>query len=134
MRKLIGLSLSFCVKDILLGRIKEDEVFLIFYKANPTSPAAIDQYKQTYWKGFATVHIEGVLERLESRLHLLDDEVLYIPNSVWVDSSQPHFWGPVNDGIGMEGTFLRFELNGDRVWSKSNGMFPVTTNHAKDMS
>ncbi len=49
----VGLSLSFCVSDILRGKIKEEEVKEIIAGTN-TSPEQWDElmksYKESYWR------------------------------------------------------------------------------------
>ena len=133
LKKLIGLSLSFCVKDIMLGRVKTEEVFIIHCKADPRSTAMLDQYMQTYWKNFNLSAVQAVLHELQPKFHRLNDGLLYIPNGVWANAEKPHFWGPVNDGYGLEGTYLRFGLDGERIWAESNGMYQMPTNLAKEM-
>lgn len=50
----IGLSLSFCVNDILKGIIKEEEVTKIIASTDASTPkdweVVIGEYKKRYWK------------------------------------------------------------------------------------
>lgn len=49
----VGLSLSFCVNDILRGKIREEEVKEIIAATNASTPEKIDEvigaYKRIYW-------------------------------------------------------------------------------------
>lgn len=50
---LIGLSLSFCIKDILLGRVKDEEVYAIITGTDIQSEEVweevIKRYSDLYW-------------------------------------------------------------------------------------
>lgn len=49
---MVGLSLSLCVRDILIGRVSEDEVEYILAAARPevlTHPGSLASYKRVYW-------------------------------------------------------------------------------------
>jgi hypothetical protein len=52
--KLVGLSVSFCIQDIIKGRRNEDEVNYIVTDTSFTNETefqeVIDQYKKTYWR------------------------------------------------------------------------------------
>ena len=50
----VGLSLSFCVEDILNNIVKEEEIKEIIASTNASTPEQIDKlinsYKKTYWQ------------------------------------------------------------------------------------
>ena len=51
----VGLSLSFCVRDIMRGNVQEEEVKQVIAATDAKSPAEwkklIDDYKKIYWGG-----------------------------------------------------------------------------------
>jgi hypothetical protein len=102
-KKLIGLSLSFCIKDILLGRVKEDEVFMLYCKADPTSQEMLRQYMQSYWSDFTMEDVRALLDRMKPKIHQLH-HALRIPLGIWYDATQPHHWVEDRDGLVLEGT------------------------------
>lgn len=55
-RHLIGFSLSLCIKDILEGKVKKEEVLFIQTACNPRGQDdindIIEQYLRTYWCRF----------------------------------------------------------------------------------
>lgn len=66
--KLYGVSLSFCVLDILMGRIAEDVVGAIYcgfdYEKGIGAP---EHYYGIYWKKFPKSEVDGLLARLDIR-------------------------------------------------------------------
>jgi hypothetical protein len=53
MSKIVGLSMSFCVRDIAEGRVDESEVVMVITgtrcKDYDALQSVIDIYKETYW-------------------------------------------------------------------------------------
>lgn len=72
MSKLIGLSISFCVRDICEGRVSFDDVSFIIpgmdLNENNTIWDVYERYKQSYWSKFPE-QSRLVLERIEIRSH-----------------------------------------------------------------
>lgn len=55
MRHLIGLSLSFCMRDILKGNLAHHELVAILTStAFKTPEEAVDYYYLNYWRDYAT--------------------------------------------------------------------------------
>ncbi len=65
---LVGFSLSFCVKDILLGRVKEEDVMVIFCGTNIRTREAmtsvIARYSQGYWGAKNKKKASAIIYRL----------------------------------------------------------------------
>ena len=71
----IGNSLSMCVKEILEGKISQDNVVCIIASTRfPDIQTAIERYSSSYWKDFN----EG--------------EILAIMIAVWPKVLQPRMW------------------------------------------
>lgn len=67
MRKYIGLSLSFCMLDILEGRISIEEIAGIITSTKfDTLEQAVDMYQSTYWKKFSKEYCTETLESVWS--------------------------------------------------------------------
>lgn len=66
--KFIGLSLSNCVRDILVGHIDIKNVAFIiagtFIKDRKSLNHVIDSYRMSYWQNFSTNDVLEVLETL----------------------------------------------------------------------
>lgn len=65
MRKYIGLSLSFCMSDILEGRISIEEIAAIVSSTKfNTIEEAVDYYQPTYWYKFNKKTCQETLESI----------------------------------------------------------------------
>ena len=91
--KFIGLSLSFCVKDILDGKKKLDDVLCIvsntaFDPARETEKL-LDVYCRTYWKEKRTEAREILSHLLVSRRliqpRLIDPDYSHRPDPIWIE-------------------------------------------------
>lgn len=67
----IGLSLSFCIKDILDGKVREDEVLAIITGTNAQNAVEreklLNGYCETYWRGQEKEALM-VVDRLNGRI------------------------------------------------------------------
>ena len=92
-----GRSLSFCVKDILSGKVSISEVGKIVSstacKNDEDWKSLIDAYSQSYWYDFSSLEINDVMTRLirEGKIEqprLLNSKVqaLYRAGGNWADS------------------------------------------------
>jgi len=61
--KFVGLSLSFCVKHILEGRISEDQVAFIV-PGFPWDGIVSESYYSIYWKPWEKAKVDELLSRL----------------------------------------------------------------------
>ena len=72
MAKLIGLSLSGCVRDILEGSVKIDDVAKIIsataFFTDDDWQEGLDTYCKTYWKKFTLVRIIEVMADVRDRI------------------------------------------------------------------
>ena len=91
-QRYIGFSLSFCVKDILLGEVKAEEVIYIYSACRPTSATDVEEiiqrYSETYWRQFTKEQISSVLTALEDRIGWSNYQMMRtsmcIATGVWV--------------------------------------------------
>ena len=68
--KLLGLSLSFCVKDILSGRVSIDDVECIVSCTRFESASqAYDHYIVDYWSDYPSETVHAVLNELWPRVY-----------------------------------------------------------------
>lgn len=109
--KLTGLSLSYCVKDIVAGRVPYDAVDHIVASTAAASPAAWDeliaQYKNVYWH----VHqdeADRVVRRLlaEGKIdqpRLRGQEHHSIASGHWMDVTTQEVFRPEKDVLARLG-------------------------------
>jgi hypothetical protein len=113
LRTFLGLSLSFCIKDILSGHVDLSEVteiissttgFVENGQPGPNYDEIIDRYMQVYWIDFSRDEIESLLAII---LPAITEEMHGLPGA-WVDASQPHYWGWVPHGnhLGIVGDYV----------------------------
>jgi len=88
--KLVGLSLSFCIRDILAGRVKAEDVeCIITATACSNIYDIIDDYSQDYWAGYEKSDIINLLKQLEDRI--IQPRLYYphflicIPDGCWLN-------------------------------------------------
>jgi len=91
---MIGLSLSFCIKDIMHGNVAEGDVTKIITSTAARTEADWDRliagYRQTYWRAFEGDAVVALIQRLRAqgkieqpRLH--DPEYFHsINDGCWV--------------------------------------------------
>jgi len=67
---MIGLSLSFCIKDIMHGNVAEGEVTKIITSTACRTEADWDRliagYRQTYWRAFEGAAVAELIQRLRA--------------------------------------------------------------------
>jgi hypothetical protein len=63
----IGLSLSFCVTDILAGEVAVEDVVLIYAGTNGLAEVC-ERYRRSYWRKFDTAKVDAVLAALADRI------------------------------------------------------------------
>lgn len=67
-RHLIGFSLSFCLRDILQGKVDREEVLFIQTACAPRNDVerdeVIEQYSRTYWRDFGHKEIALLFDEL----------------------------------------------------------------------
>jgi hypothetical protein len=64
-----GLSLSFCVTEIMRGKVSEDEVVSIIASTRFDSPEqALEHYGYTYWHEFDQEETTALVKRLWSKV------------------------------------------------------------------
>lgn len=68
--KLTGLSLSFCVKDILAGKIPEEAVLVIFCGFDRWEGQPDASYYAIYWRDYPRTTVDALLARLTIRAAL----------------------------------------------------------------
>jgi hypothetical protein len=111
----IGLSLSFCVRDILDGVVLIDTVHAIVsntaFSPEGFATEALESYYNPYWnKSHSPSHVLEVLEQLKDRVvqpkHFLPDpghtvcrgHWLVLPQQPWdpdvPEHCLPHYWSP----------------------------------------
>lgn len=77
---LIGFSLSFCVRDILNGDVKEDEVALIYsgtrFQNKKELAKVIDQYSEVYWGVHRRKKASAIVHRLLYASRIVQPRVL----------------------------------------------------------
>jgi|SaaInlStandDraft_3_1057020.scaffolds.fasta_scaffold169743_2 hypothetical protein len=62
---LYGLSLSFCIRDILSGEIREEDVTAIVAATKlPTPEDAVDNYHPTYWRHYSREDVLALVQRM----------------------------------------------------------------------
>jgi hypothetical protein len=61
---LIGLSLSFCIGDILEGKVKPDEIIAIISSTNFSSPEEAIKNYSTYWNGYDEGEVKNILNTM----------------------------------------------------------------------
>lgn len=99
---MIGLSISFCIKDVCRGKVRLDDVEQIIAGTNAKSPedwdALVEQYQEVYWRRFPE-EVNAVLG------YLLDNDKIVQPrkesddvfapniaNGYWVKSEANIVW------------------------------------------
>jgi hypothetical protein len=90
---MIGLSLSFCVKDILAGHVPESDVTKIITSTAARTEAdwnrLITSYCQIYWKAFESDVVIALIQRLRvqgkiEQPRLADPEHFHPIPSIWI--------------------------------------------------
>ena len=100
---MIGLSLSFCVKEILYGKKSLDDIdaLIIAVRAKPGSDSwneVIKTYKESYWKDFDNDLIDTILKEIQSKIYIprVDIGDQYFPmiygGGYWVNSVDEIVW------------------------------------------
>jgi len=105
---LIGLSLSFCVTDILLGNVKTKEILFMLGQAD--IELAVPQYLQTYWRDWDAEEVQRLLAELKP-MYCRIPRGFAIPDGFWLDSNEPSFitvMGDDTDRLMFAGTYVRF--------------------------
>ena len=102
-RRLFGVSLSFCVRSILEGFVKIDEVteicssttgFVFEGEKGPAFNEIVLRYINSYWRGHTKRHI---FETCEALLPRITERTKGLP-SAWMDADMPIEWGSVPYG------------------------------------
>lgn len=107
--KLIGTSIAFCVRDIVSGRHKIEEVKLIIAGTDFKSPEEIiEKYKRTYWGRYpeeASKVIKKLWDEGKVIQPILEDPtaILYIKD-IWYTS--------IDELIAVQMATERFEMAG----------------------
>lgn len=92
-----GRSLSFCVKDILSGKVSIDEVGKIVSstacKNDEDWQGLIKSYSQSYWRDFSSLEINDIMTQLiyggkieQPRLSNGKSQALFRADGIWADS------------------------------------------------
>jgi len=133
MRKLIGLSVSFCILDIVEGRVNFDDVEFIIGGTNfRTVSAAVESYGQSCWRSNPT-GCQEVLEKLVKNRTAFQPRKYNLPapsiaNTRWIPAEYTFY--PVSEervsitynySIGLEG--ISFTDQDGRVFVQSG--FPI---------
>lgn len=94
---MIGLSLSFCVKDLMAGRVVEAEVRKIIAGTACHTESDWDKliadYRRTYWRTFDGDAVKALIQRLRAQSkieqpRLADPEhVQYIGRGHWISDA-----------------------------------------------
>jgi len=119
---LIGLSLSFCIRDILRGLIEPHEVLAIFCKADINNPEVFRVYMETYWRGHNPHEVQALLDTMRPKVIRVEEPDLMIPYGIWVDATFQHKWDKRVDGthqvMSLEGIYLKEATpdKADRTW------------------
>ena len=95
-KKLVGLSLSFCVKDILQGKVKLEDVDSIVAGTRARTDedwiALLSSYSANYWYDFSQEEIKAVVDALKvkgiDQPRVRDEEPPQIYNGYWVDKGR----------------------------------------------
>jgi len=68
---MIGLSLSFCIRDIMAGKMLEADVTKIITNTSARTEADWDRlcagYRQTYWRSFEADAVIALIQRLRAQ-------------------------------------------------------------------
>lgn len=98
---LIGLSLSFCVRDMLAGRVNPASVYCILTGCLPTGDGnTIDptdvpnEYYESYWKDYSREQIDAVLQSVVLVARVRGG--LNIANGHWIRTEEQY--GPLIQG------------------------------------
>jgi hypothetical protein len=87
---LIGLSLSFCIRDILQKKVNVDQVKYIIAGFNVDNSQkliyAIQRYKRVYWRDFTYTEIVPVVLDL-----WFNDKIYYLANNQFMNISSGHW-------------------------------------------
>ena len=93
---MIGLSLSFCIKDILSGKHKISDVKYIITSVMPINgiDEIINEYMRVYWRDYSKAQVLDVINQLELRHPRLEDPEHYpcIIDGKWVNSEDEIIW------------------------------------------
>ncbi len=93
---MIGLSLSFCVKDILAERVSMDDVSYIITSVRPVNglEPTIKAYMRMYWEAYSEDKVRQILSKLDLRHPRLENDYHYpnIANGHWVNSEDEIVW------------------------------------------
>ena len=92
-KKYIGLSMSFCIRDILDGKVKiEDVVCIVANTAFSSIELLIENYSVDYWHAYAKDDIQALLEKLWPTIYqprmVYPDSMFSIAHGYWFDASK----------------------------------------------
>ena len=105
---LIGLSLSFCVTDVLRGNVKLEDILFMLGQAD--IERAPPQYIQTYWKDWSMDEVQPILAELRPKYCRIP-RGFAIPDGYWLDVNEPSFITVMDDDsdrLMFAGTYVRF--------------------------
>lgn len=93
---MIGLSLSFCIRDILSGYTDLSNVKYIITSVMPKNglDEIIAQYMKTYWRDYPETRVRDVINQIELYHPRLEDPYHYpnIGEGRWVNSENEIIW------------------------------------------
>lgn len=86
MPKFVGISLSFCVRDILDGVIKADDVAFIVPNFNwdLAGRKPDTSYYTIYWRNYTAETVNALLAKLEFRSRPDDVQSANISKGIWI--------------------------------------------------
>ena len=96
----IGLSLSFCVENVLSKKIKASEVEKI-YAGCKVTPNTIHHYSNVYWAAYSKTRIKKTLEAIFGTTEVWESDKLVIPTDKvphiahtghWVNNEEEIVW------------------------------------------
>ena len=91
-KKYVGLSLSFCIKNILDGDVKIEDVFCIVTNTGFSSiDGVIENYCKDYWRDYPKDKVKELLEKLwpiiyQPRL-VEEDSMCLVAHGWWLDTA-----------------------------------------------
>jgi hypothetical protein len=106
-RRLFGVSLSFCVRNILENHVRLEEVvgicssttgFVFDGEKGPHFSGILLRYINSYWRGYSESQIIDILNTLLPRI--TERKKGLPPGPVWIDADMPYKWDDVSYGRG----------------------------------
>ena len=116
--RLIGLSLSFCISDILRGLVEVDQVEHI--QTNCTLDSVFDiikpetHYMESYWYDFTEDQVREVLTKLDGKLRWRRSQMHNIHPGRWMTEFKS--WEPYHGDVIAHGTYWDPTTGGELVY------------------